>query len=210
VEVSKGDAGIDYIVRNDIATVQSDASVSSPVLYVTNFAGEANVFPANDGSAVSTLPQLLVRQGETVSVEFVSSLSYVERNAMQSATTDFWRTYEFAPAPISSTAAAEVPPAVTPPPVVAAEPTVSTNVQEIRYVLSDELQAEYDLLLKRKNNAFLATLIFFAGGLTLGGIGMYYQYAGNAFAGYFCTISGVLVAGVGVGTLIHGLSIKLE
>jgi hypothetical protein len=213
VEVTKGDTGIDYIVRNDLATVQSDASVSSPVLYVTNFEGETNVFPANDGSAVSTLPQLLVRQSETVSVEFVSSLSYVERNALRSTTADFWRTYDFAPLPDSSTAIATVPAVETPPVVTPVESpeesTITKNVEEIPYSLPP-INEEYEALLKKKNNAFLASLIFFAGGLALGGVGMYYQYVGEVDPAYFCTLSGVLVSGVGVGTLIHGLTLKLE
>jgi hypothetical protein len=224
VEITKGDTGIDYIVRNDLITLQSDSSISSPTLYVTNFAGAANVFPANDGSAVSTLPELLVREGETVSVEFVSSLSYVERNALESSTADYWNTYDFAPVPVSSDAITEAPPARTETPSADVsssniaestetaptnEPAVSTNVEEIVYA-PPSLLPEYEALLKKKNNAILAGLIFLAGGLTLGGIGMYHQYAENADTGYFFTLSGMLVAGVGVTSFIHGLTIKLE
>lgn len=226
VEVINGDTGIDYIVRNDITTLQSEAATESPVLYVTNFQGETNVFPANDASAISTLPQIMVQQGETVSVEFVSSLSYVERNALKSTTVDFWETYDFAPLPVPVTAPpviAEVPRSVEPPPPatvtsdvavpeetsVPEESTVSTNVEEIRYTVPD-VSKEYEALLKKKNNAFLASLIFLASGLVLEGVGMYFQYTGNADAGYYCTLSGALVSGVGAGTLIHGLTLKLE
>jgi hypothetical protein len=216
--------GIDFIVRNDLITLQSEASISSPVLYVTNFSGETNVFPANDGTAVSTLPQLLVRQGETVSVEFVSSLSYVERNALENTTSDFWNTYDFAPPPASTVVVTapvhhpEVETNTDSPSTVSvaetstqADPEVTTTVEEIRYSPPIVIgNPEYEALIKRKNNAFLASLIFIAGGLVLEGVGMYYQYDGNSDRGYFFTLSGALVTGVGVGTLVHGLTIKLE
>jgi hypothetical protein len=219
VEVTKGDTGIDYVVRNDLVTLQSEAFLSTPVLYVTNFEGDTNVFPANDGTAVSVLPQLLVREGETVSVEFVSSLSYVERNATGSVTTDFWRTYDFAPVPASSAAITKTPNApvyVTPPPPVpptetapSKKPTVSSNVEEIPYTLP-AVNPEYEAVIKRKNTAILTSLIFLAGGLVLEGIGLYYQYDENPDMGYFFNLSGVLVSGVGVASLIHGFTIKLE
>jgi hypothetical protein len=212
VEVTQGDAGIDYIVRNDLVTLQSDTSVSAPVLYVTNFNGETNVFPADDGTAVSMLPQLLVREGETVSVEFVSSLSYVERNAVGSATSDYWRIYDFAPLPVSpSLPVVEAQPApaaetVIPDPV---EPAVTTTVTEMVYTPPVTIP-EYETLIKRKNSAFITTLVFLAGALVLGGTGMYFQYQGNADRGYFFTVSAALVAGVGAVSLFHGLSIDLD
>ncbi len=230
VEVKRGDTGIDYIVRNDLITLQSDASVATPVLYVTNFGGETNVFPANSGNAVSVLPQLIVREGETVSVEFVSSLSYVERNAQESASADYWRTYNFAPVPVSPSAIVEAPHSAVESPsqddsttadtvpsdiasVETASPpddtAVSSNIEEIPFSIPD-VRPEYEALARRRNSAFIASLIFFTGGLILEGVGMYYQYDGNADKGYFYTISGALVAGAGVVSLIHGLTIKLE
>jgi hypothetical protein len=223
VEIIRGDAGIDYIVRNDQNSLQSGTSVSSPILYVTNFVGETNVFPANDGNAVSTLPQLLVRERETVSVEFVSSLSYVERNAVGSATADYWRTYDFAPLPSAPTAIVEAPPATPAPtttvvetaePVPQTEPVVSTNVEEIPYTLPP-VNPDAETIIKRKNSAFLTGLIFLVGGFTLGGIGLYNQSLATpsnnkADLGYFFTVSGMMVAGVGVVTTIHGLTIRLD
>jgi hypothetical protein len=227
VEITQGDTGVDYIVRNDLITLQSGNAVSSPVLYVSNFAGETSVYPSNDGNAVSTLPQLLVREGETVSVEFVSSLSYVERNTLESTTTDYWQTYDFAPIPPSPSLITEAPtPAVVPPQTVPPantapqndalasedESIVSTNVEEIPYALPS-LIPEYETIIQRKNNAFLAGLIFLAGGLALGGVGMYYQYLGNNSSrsvGYYLTLSGMVVAGIGTASFIYGLTIQLE
>ncbi len=231
VEVKHGDTGIDYIVRNDLITLHSDASVALPVLYVTNFEGETNVFPANSGNAVSVLPQLIVREGETVSVEFISSLSYVERNAQESASADYWRIYDFAPVPVSPSAIVEAPHSAVESPSQddlttadtvpsnsasaekASSPddgtAVSSNIEEIPFSIPD-VRPEYEALARRKNSAFIASLIFFTGGLILEGVGMYYHYGGDADKGYFYTISGALVAGAGVASLIHGFTIKLE
>lgn len=218
VEVVKGDIGIDYIVRNDLVTLQP-RNYSSPVLYVTNFAGETSIFPTNDGVAVSALPHVLVREGETVSVEFVSNLSYVERSSVESTTADFWQAYDFAPIPYSPTAIAgvpdpgveEAPPpdAVPPEEILPDEAAVSSTVEEIPFSLPVK-NVEYETVFKRKNSAFLAGLIFLAGGLALEGAGLYEQWAGDADRGYYFSLSGMLVSGIGAGTLIHGMTIKLN
>ncbi len=209
VEIKRGDAGIDYIIRSD-----------APVLFVTNFAGEVNVFPANDGAAVSTLPQLLVREEETVSVEFVSSLSYVERNSLESSTADFWRIYDFAPVPVSSAAIVELPDsgaeissgdsAATETVPLPSETAVSSNVEEIPYTLLPVENPAYEVLAKRKNNALIASLVFLAGGLVLEGVALYNQKVGNVDTSYFLSLSGILVSSAGVVSLIHGLTIHLD
>jgi hypothetical protein len=224
VDITQGDTGIDYIVRNDLLTLQSEASISSPVLYVTNFAGKTNVFPANDGSAISTLPELLVREGETVSVEFVSSLSYVERNALDSSMANYWQVYDFAPIPVANSAISEVPSAEVSDVLPGADSSdmaastenvppdnavISTNVEEMPYTVPD-MRPEYEALLKKKNNAMIAGLVFLAGGLALGGVGLYHQYAGNTDTGYYFSLSGLVISGLSAASFIHGITINLD
>ncbi len=197
VEIKKGDAGIDYIIRNDTMTRQSGGGASSPVLYVSNLSGETTVYPSNNGAAASNLPQLLVHEGETVSVEFVSSLSYVERKPLENSTISFWKIYDFSAVPGSSAGVAAGAPSIDVP--------LPSNIKEIPNTPLSAEGPSAKSISKTKNRVIVAGLLFCLGGLALEGASLYYQSVGDETMTYFYGMSGAFTSGIGVLTLFGAL-----
>lgn len=89
-EFRDADAGIDYIVPS-----QSSAS-SQPVLLVHMFRGGGELFPLRESLLdVSRLP---LREGQTMTAEFNTPFSYVERRSLDTDVVSYWNSRGFSDA----------------------------------------------------------------------------------------------------------------
>jgi hypothetical protein len=134
-ELSAGDMGIDFVIPSG-NSFSGGSGGAQPKLSVSALSGSADLRLAPGGGAVPNLPSLPVRDGETVSLEFMDALFMIERKPLDPAVPDYWRRNSFkgaGPLPLSNTdhplvaeplpdMTAELPPPPPPPPVVPDDP----------------------------------------------------------------------------------------
>ena len=87
----RGDAGIDYIVRPGI----SNLSQGEPVLTVYNFSGATVLRPLSWLTSNASSSGFQINEYESLSMEIINSLSYMERKAMDNGIINYWNRYNF-------------------------------------------------------------------------------------------------------------------
>jgi hypothetical protein len=94
MEISAGDMGVDYVVPSE-SSFPGGSGGARPKLFVSALSGSADVRLAPGGGSASNMPPLPVRDGETVSLEFMDALFIIERKALDPAVPDYWRRNNF-------------------------------------------------------------------------------------------------------------------
>ncbi|MDR1319274.1 MAG: FecR family protein [Treponema sp.] len=174
-----GDAGIDFVVSPE----ETHFSRGEPVFRVYLFSGTTELIPSVRPEDPAAAPRFLLRQPESLAVETMNPLSYLERKPLEQTIVDYWNRHNFSdggpllsigvpelsapPPPVSryDSADREASPAVPPPPADAAPAEDGPDEKTvIRYRNPD-----YGFFGASKvKNSFILT----GGILTLGGIVM--------------------------------------
>ena len=104
----RGDAGIDYIIRPGV----SNLSRGEPVLTVYNFSGATILRPLSWLLSNASAQGFQANEYESLSMEIVDSLSYIERKPMEYGIINYWNRNNFSggtalPVPRQQAAAAQ-------------------------------------------------------------------------------------------------------
>jgi hypothetical protein len=182
-----GDTGVDFIVN----PAESYLSRGEPVLKVYLFSGTAELIPSMRPDGPAAVPRIRLHQPESLSIEVVNPLSYIERKPLEQAIVDYWNRYNFSDGgpllsikmselsvPASSAGASsavprlpETPAAESPAAESPAEPEVVERTV-IQYRSPD--YSSFNRALKVKNSFILTGGILMLGGIVLQSIGAYH------------------------------------
>jgi hypothetical protein len=173
----RGDAGVDFIVN----TAESYLTRGEPVLRVYAFSGNAELIPTARPTASGIAPRFQVHEQETVSIEILNPLSYIERRPLDESIIDYWNRHNFSGgAPLLSLKRPEVsapPPPPPPPPQEAPPPPAEpAEPQVIEKTVIEYRSPDYShfFTVNRVKNAFILTgSVFLLGGVAMQSVSSY-------------------------------------
>ena len=218
----QGDAGLDYIAKDS----GSQLTRGEPVLTVYNFNGNSEVWPSSwlANSAPGSVSGFLVYEYESLTIETVNTLSYIERKALDNGIIQYWNHNNFSggvppltPRPAASTAAAPQPVAAAESAAAPVQTVVQATpaaeqapviIQRIEYVYPDNPPTiieqifpdnPFDKRLFRVKNFLISTGMLF----TISGIGM--QVAGSYGIPVLDKKTNAMIANFGYAPMVMGL-----
>ncbi|MDR1902394.1 MAG: hypothetical protein LBQ88_08970 [Treponema sp.] len=200
VDIAKGDMGLDYIIQSSLLSLKT--SQTKPLLRVYSFQGNAELilYKLDGIQAADTLtPRIKINENETITIETVSPLSFIERKPLEDEILTYWDVHNFkgeAPAAMPEISLPLPPPAIT--------PVIVNPVPDIGPLNTPPDYSRFIKANRKKNTILIIGTVLTLAGAAMEGYAAYSVSTGNNDMNIFIPLSAIPL-GIGITTMIGGI-----